>query len=146
MSVRAVATIGLVTGALAIAGCGGSSSSSSSTSHSGSASGGPIPAFNSAEKVTISYWVPFTGSELELVKKVVAGFERAHPSVKVHVVGNINDEKIIAAAHSGNVPDAALSFTTANTGVFCRDGALLDLGPAISRDGIALDNFPPAQR
>ena len=142
MSVRAVATSVLLVGAIAIAGCGGSSSSSKS----GSASAGPVPAFNAAEKVTITYWVPFTGSELELLKKVVGGFERAYPSVKVHVVGNINDEKIIAAVHSGNVPDAALSFTTANTGVFCRDGAFLDLGPAIARDNIDLNNFPPAQR
>src|ERR1700757_1613625 len=99
MSVRALVFAGILAGAIAIAGCGGSSSSSGA----GSAAGA-IPAFNSAEKVTVTYWVPFTGSELELVRKVVGGFERAHPNVKVNVVGNINDEKIIAAAHSGNVP------------------------------------------
>jgi multiple sugar transport system substrate-binding protein len=142
MSVRVVATSVFLAGTIAIAGCG----SSGSGSKSGSATGGPIPAFNSAEKASITYWVPFTGSELEQVRKVVAGFERAYPNIKVKVVGNINDEKIIAAARSGNVPDAALSFTTANTGVFCRDGTFLNLGPAISRDGVDLNNFPPAQR
>jgi multiple sugar transport system substrate-binding protein len=146
MSVRAVAVSVFLAGAVAIAGCGGSGSKSKSSSGSSSASAGPIPAFNAAEKVTITYWVPFTGSELGQVRKVIAGFERAYPSVKVRVVGNINDEKIIAAVHSGNVPDAALSFTTANTGVFCRDGAFLDLGPAIARDGVDLNNFPDAQR
>jgi multiple sugar transport system substrate-binding protein len=138
MKARALATGGLLAAAIAIAGCGGSGSSGTSSS--------AIPPFNPASKATITYWVPFTGSELELVRKVVGGFEKAHPNVKVNVVGNINDEKIIAAAHSGNVPDAVLSFTTDNTGVFCRDGTFLDLGPAIKRDGIDLANFPEAQR
>jgi multiple sugar transport system substrate-binding protein len=140
MKLRAVAMAGLAAVAIAIAGCGGSSSSSSS------AKGGDIPAFNAAEKVTITYWVPFTGGELDFLRKVVGGFEKAYPNVKVNVVGNINDDKIIAAEHSGNVPDAALSFTTDNTGVFCRDGAFLDLGPTIEREKLDLNNFPEAQR
>ncbi len=135
---RATAAIGVVASVILIAGCGGSGS--------GSKSGEAIPKFNSGEKVSITYWVPFTGSELGLVRKVVKGFEKAYPNVKVDVVGNINDEKIIAAAHSGNVPDAALSFTTDNTAVFCKDGTFLDLGATISREGIDLNNFPPAQR
>jgi multiple sugar transport system substrate-binding protein len=129
----------LVPAVIAIAGCGGSGSTSPS-------SGEQIPAFNPSEKVTITYWVPFTGGELGFVKDVVKGFEKAHPNVKVDVIGNINDEKIIAAARSGNVPDAALSFTTDNTGVFCKDGTFLNLGAAIKRDGIDLSNFPAAQR
>jgi multiple sugar transport system substrate-binding protein len=139
MNVRAVAGAALAAGAIVIAGCGGSSSSSGS-------SGGDIPTFNTSEKVSITYWVPFTGGELNFVKDVVHGFEKAHPNVKVNVVGNINDEKIIAASRSGNVPDAALSFTTDNTGVFCKDGTFLNLGPAIKRDGIDLNNFPVAQQ
>jgi multiple sugar transport system substrate-binding protein len=131
-----LAAAGLFTSAILIAGCGGSSSSTSAE----------IPAFNSSEKVTITYWVPFTGGELEYLRKVVGGFEKAYPNVKVNVVGNINDDKIIAAAHSGNVPDAALSFTTDNTGVFCRDGTFLNLGPVIKRDGVNLNEFPAAQR
>jgi multiple sugar transport system substrate-binding protein len=140
MKVRGVATTALAASAILIAGCGGSGSSS------GGASGGDIPAYNASEKVTISYWVPFTGGELNFVKDVVRGFEKSHPSIKVNVAGNINDEKIIAATRSGNVPDAALSFTTNNTGVFCKDGTFLNLGAAISRDGIDLNNFPEAQR
>ncbi len=96
--------------------------------------------------MTVTYWVPFTGNELSLLKKVIGGFEKANPNVKVNLVGNINDDKIIAAAHSGNVPDAALSFTTDNTGVFCRDGAFLSLNKAIERDKINVNNFPEAQR
>jgi multiple sugar transport system substrate-binding protein len=138
MRARALAASTLVAGAVAIAGCGGSGGSGSKA--------GAIPAFNAAQKVTITYWVPFTGSELGFVKKVVGGFERVHPNVKVNVVGNINDEKIIAAVRSGNVPDAALSFKSDNTGVFCRNGTFLDLGPAIARDGINLEDFPRAQR
>jgi multiple sugar transport system substrate-binding protein len=137
MMIRAVSAAGLAIAAISIASCGGSGSSSS---------GGEIPAFNPASKVTINYWVPFTGSELELFKKVVKGFERVHPNVKVDVAGNVNDEKLIAATRSGNVPDAALSFTTNNTGVFCKDGTFVNLGPVIKRDGINLSNFPPAQR
>jgi multiple sugar transport system substrate-binding protein len=138
MRARGLAASTLVAGAVAIAGCGGSSGSGTSA--------GAIPAFNPTQKVTINYWVPFTGSELELVKKVVGGFERVHPNVKVNVVGNINDEKIIAAVRSGNVPDAALSFKSDNTGPFCRNGTFLNLGPTIQRDGINLEDFPKAQR
>src|SRR5947209_20412257 len=126
MNVRGVAGTALVTSAIVIAGCGGSGSSS------GGSSGGPIPAYKSSEHVTISYWVPFTGGELNFVKQVVHGFEASHPGIKVNVSGNINDEKIIAATRSGNVPDAALSFTTNNTGVFCKDGTFLNLAAAIS--------------
>jgi multiple sugar transport system substrate-binding protein len=144
MRVGAVATAGLLAAAMAIAGCGSSSSSSSTSTTANS--GGDIPAFNASEKQTVTYWVPFTGSELSLLKKVIGGFEAANPNVKVNLVGNINDDKIIAAAHSGNVPDAALSFTTDNTGVFCRDGAFLSLNKAIERDKIDVNNFPEAQR
>jgi multiple sugar transport system substrate-binding protein len=140
MNVRGLATAALAVSAIVIAGCGGSGSSS------GGSASSDIPAYNSSEKVTISYWVPFTGGELDFVKKVVHGFEASHPSIKVNVSGNINDEKIIAATRSGNVPDAALSFTTNNTGVFCKDGTFLNLGGAIKRDGIDLANFPAAQR
>jgi multiple sugar transport system substrate-binding protein len=139
MHVRVLAATVLAAGAILVAGCGGSSSSSGS-------SGGDIPTYNASEKVTINYWVPFTGGELNFVKDVVHGFEKSHPSIKVNVAGNINDEKIIAATRSGNVPDAALSFTTNNTGVFCKDGTFLNLGPVIKRDGINLSNFPEAQR
>jgi multiple sugar transport system substrate-binding protein len=138
MNLRAMACAALLAAAIPIAGCGGSSSSSGSTD--------PIPAFNPSSKVTITYWVPFTGGELTFVRQVVNGFEKAYPNVKVNVVGNINDEKIIAATRSGNVPDAALSFTTDNTGVFCRDGTFLNLGPVIQRDKIDLSNFPKAQQ
>jgi multiple sugar transport system substrate-binding protein len=140
MKVGTLMTAGLLAVAIGAAGCGSSGSSGTT------AGGDDIPAFNPAEKVTVTYWVPFTGSELSLLKKVVGGFERAYPNVKVDVVGNINDDKIIAAAHSGNVPDAALSFTTDNTGVFCRDGAFLSLNKVIEREKIDVDDFPEAQR
>jgi multiple sugar transport system substrate-binding protein len=143
MKVRAEAMAALIAAAILVAGCGSSGSGSTSSSAAGS---DPIPAFNASEKVTVNYWVPFTGGELTMLRKVVGGFEQAYPNVKVNVVGNINDDKIIAAAHSGNVPDAALSFTTDNTGVFCRDGTFLNLGPAIEREKIDLNNFPEAAR
>jgi len=128
--------------AMVAAGCGGTSSAGGSTTESAS----QIPKYNPSEKVSITYWVPFTGSELKIVQGVVKGFEKTQPNIKVNVVGNINDEKIIAAVRSGNVPDAALSFTTDNTGVFCRDGTFLSLGGVIQREGIDLNNFPKAQR
>ncbi|HUA10657.1 MAG TPA: ABC transporter substrate-binding protein [Solirubrobacteraceae bacterium] len=129
----------LVATALGVAGCGSSSSETSNTANQ-------IPAFNPSQKVTITYWVPFTGRELEYVRDVIKGFEKAYPNVKVNTVGNINDEKIIAAVRSGNVPDAALSFTTDNTGVFCRSGTFVTLGPQIDKEHIDVNDFPPAQR
>lgn len=138
---RGVAAAALVAAALGIAGCGGSSKSNESSN-----TANQIPAFNPHEKVTLNYWVPFTGGELQYVRDVVHGFEKAYPNIKVNVAGNINDEKIIAAVRSGNVPDAALSFTTDNTGIFCAGGTFLALGPQIEKEHIDLNNFPKAQR
>ena len=142
MKVRALMIAGLLAATIAVAGCGSSSSSSSSGA---TASGGDIPTFNPAEKVTVNSGAVH-GRRTQAPEKGRVGLRRANPNVKVNVVGNINDDKIIAAAHSGNVPDAALSFTTDNTGVFCRDGAFLSLGKAIERDKIDVNNFPEAQR
>ena len=63
----------LVAGAIGVAGCGGSGSSS------GGSSGGDIPAYNSSEKATISYWVPFTANRaFKKRPRIFAGAKGMH--------------------------------------------------------------------
>jgi multiple sugar transport system substrate-binding protein len=134
--------------ALVVAACGGGSSggpSSSSSSASGSASTGASGGAEAQLKpATVTLWVGFTQRELKIIKGVVAGFERAHPGVKVKTVGGISDDKIVAAIRGGNAPDIAQSFSTDNTGSFCGSGAWTDLGTRMKADGISASQFPKA--
>jgi multiple sugar transport system substrate-binding protein len=98
-----------------------------------------------ATKVTI--WVGWSaGHELTEFKKVVAEYDRKHPDVDVKVVGGINDDKILAALRSGNVPDVVSSFTSSNVGIFCPSGGWIDLGPLLRRDHIDVNQFPATSR
>jgi multiple sugar transport system substrate-binding protein len=139
----------LLAAALVVAACGGGSSggpSSSSSSASGAAStaAGGTGAEAQLKPATVTLWVGFTQRELKIIKGVVAGFERAHPGVKVKTVGGISDDKIVAAIRGGNAPDVAQSFSTDNTGSFCASGAWADLGPRMKADGISPSQFPKA--
>ena len=137
---RRYALVLAVLAGLAVAGCGGGSSGGAASSSSTSAA----PTQNPNQKVTITYWNGFSQRELGIMKKAVAGFERTHPNIEVNTVGSINDDKITASIRSGNPPDVALSFTTDNTGAFCRSGGFQNLGPYISRDHVEINQIPPA--
>jgi multiple sugar transport system substrate-binding protein len=132
--------------ALVVAACGGGGGGGSSAPASGSASTAASGTAAEARlaPATVTLWVGFTQRELKIIKGVVAGFERAHPGVKVKTVGGISDDKIVAAIRGGNAPDIAQSFSTDNTGSFCASGAWTDLGPRMKADGISAGQFPRA--
>jgi multiple sugar transport system substrate-binding protein len=137
----------LIAAALPAAACGGggsSSTSSASKSSTSAASGSGASAEKPLAPATVTLWVGFTGRELKIMKRVVAGFERAHPGVKVKTVGGISDDKIVASIRGGNAPDIAQSFSTDNTGSFCASGAWTDLGPRMQAVGLKASAFPPA--
>ncbi|MFD3335856.1 ABC transporter substrate-binding protein [Streptomyces sp. NPDC058700] len=93
-------------------------------------------------ETTITFWHGWSApSEVKAIKDNVARFEKAHPNIKVKVVGNINDDKLSQALRAGgsNGPDVAASFTTSNVGKFCHTGALADLGPFLEKDKVDLD-------
>ncbi|MFF9706795.1 ABC transporter substrate-binding protein [Streptomyces griseofuscus] len=88
---------------------------------------------------TINFWHAWSApNEVAAVKSLVAGFEKAHPNIHVHIVGNMTDDKINQALRTGggDAPDVISSFTTNNVGKFCASGALIDLDPFLKKAGI----------
>ncbi|MFD8013334.1 ABC transporter substrate-binding protein [Streptomyces sp. NPDC058955] len=97
-------------------------------------------------ETTLTFWHGWTApSEVKAIEENVARFTKAHPNIKVKVVGNINDDKLGQALRAGgsNGPDVVASFTTANVGKFCHTGALADLKPFVEKDKLDLDKIFP---
>lgn len=97
-------------------------------------------------ETTITFWHGWQDpAEVKAITDNVARFEKAHPNIKVKVVGGINDDKLGQALRAGGSkgPDVVSSFTTANVGKFCASGALADLKPFIEKDKLDLDKIFP---
>jgi multiple sugar transport system substrate-binding protein len=118
----------LLVAALALAGCSG---------------GGNDSKKKTSTPVTLTAWVGWSASthELKAFKRLVAEYDAKHPEVKVKVVGDIVDAKIIAAIRSGKVPDVVSTFTSSNVGTFCPTGAWIDLKPHLEKDNIDMASF-----
>lgn len=94
---------------------------------------------DASKEQTITFWHAWSApSEVKAVKALVAGFEKAHPTIHVDVVGNMTDDKINQALRAGGstAPDVISSFTTNNVGKFCSSGALVDLNPLFKKADI----------
>lgn len=66
-------------------------------------------------ETTITFWHGWSApAEVKAVQANVDRFEKAHPNIKVKVVGNINDDKLNQALRAGGSsgPDVVSSFTT----------------------------------
>src|SRR3954447_3064718 len=135
------ATAAMLVLAAVVAGCGGGGSGGNS---SGGGSGGQTASFDPKKAATLTVWSGFTGRELGIWNGVLDGFHRAHPNVTIKSVGNISNDKIVAAIRGGHPPDVALSFETDKTGAFCSSGGWISLDPYIKRDHVDLGQFPPA--
>jgi multiple sugar transport system substrate-binding protein len=97
-------------------------------------------------RTTLTFWHGWSApAEVRAVQANVDRFEKAHPHIKVKVVGNINDDKLNQALRAGgsNGPDVVSSFTTSNIGTFCSSGAFLDLKPFIEKSGLDLEAIIP---
>ncbi|MEU7702122.1 ABC transporter substrate-binding protein [Streptomyces sp. NPDC039028] len=97
-------------------------------------------------ETTITFWHGWSDpTEVKAITDNVARFEKAHPNIKVKVVGGINDDKLGQALRAGgsNGPDVVSSFTTSNVGKFCASGALADLKPFIEKSKLDLDKTFP---
>ncbi|MFE7410751.1 ABC transporter substrate-binding protein [Streptomyces laurentii] len=97
-------------------------------------------------RTTITFWHGWSApSEVRAVNANIARFEKAHPHIKVDVVGGIDDDKINQALRGGGSksPDVVSSFEAADVGRFCSSGALVDLSPFIEKSGLDLaKTFP----
>ncbi|MYS09850.1 extracellular solute-binding protein [Streptomyces sp. SID6041] len=97
-------------------------------------------------ETTITFWHGWSDpTEVKAITDNIARFEKAHPNIKVKVVGGINDDKLGQALRAGgsNGPDVVSSFTTSNVGKFCASGALADLKPFIEKSKLDLDKTFP---
>lgn len=129
------ATAVAVAGALVIAGCSSGSSAADIADKAPKKLEG-----------TVSLWHFFTGREAGVIKKAVAGFEKANPDVTVDIHAGQDDEKLQKAISSGQNIDVGLSYSTAIVGSFCSSGAFRDLAPYIKRDDVDLSDIPKAVR
>jgi multiple sugar transport system substrate-binding protein len=112
----------------------------------GVAVAGVATSAGAAKPVKLTIWVGFSASthEFGVFKNVVAEYDRKTPGVQVKVVGDINDNKIVAAIRAGSPPDVVSSFNSYNVGVYCGTGAWIDLAPFLKKDHIPISEFPPA--
>ncbi|WP_328496287.1 ABC transporter substrate-binding protein [Streptomyces sp. NBC_00414] len=97
-------------------------------------------------RTTITFWHGWSApAEVKAIQENIGRFEKAHPNIKVKVVGNINDDKLNQALRAGgsNGPDVVSSFTTSNVGKFCSSGAFADLKPFIEKSKLDLDAIIP---
>jgi multiple sugar transport system substrate-binding protein len=99
-----------------------------------------------ATKLTI--WVGWSKSthEFGVFQQLINEYNRNHPSVHVDAVSDINDDKIIAAIRSGNVPDVVSSFASSNVGSYCSSGGWVNLTPYLQQSHVNVDIFPAASR
>ncbi|MFF9123245.1 ABC transporter substrate-binding protein [Streptomyces sp. NPDC014889] len=87
---------------------------------------------DASKDTTINFWHAWSDPrEVKAVTTLIDGFRKAHPNIRVNVVGNMTDDKINQALRTGGdkAPDVISSFTTNNVGKFCSSGALVDLNP-----------------
>jgi len=97
-----------------------------------------------ASPTKLTVWVGWSARELGVFKKVAAEYDKQHPNITLDVVGNINDQKIVAAIRAGQAPDVVSSFNSYNVGVYCGTGGWIDLSPYMKSSHISVSEFPAA--
>jgi diguanylate cyclase (GGDEF)-like protein/PAS domain S-box-containing protein len=90
---------------------------------------------------TISFWLGHRDAELEVIKEVVADFERANPEIRVNVVGDVGDAQIQSEVRSGRGPNVVSTSESDQFAAYWSDGLLLDLGPYMAHDQIDSGQF-----
>ena len=90
---------------------------------------------------TINFWLGHRDAELEVIKEVVADFERANPEVRVNVVGDVGDAQIQSEIRSGRAPNVVSTSESDQFAAYWSDGLLLDLGPYLTHDQIDPGQF-----
>ena len=95
---------------------------------------------------TVTLWMGYAAQELAVLSEVVADFETRHPSIKVDLVGGIDDARIVETLQSGDGPNIISSFESGNFGTIAAAGGLVDLGQYLERDHIDEAIFTDATR
>jgi multiple sugar transport system substrate-binding protein len=107
-----------------------------------------MPAREATEYVVgrsiLSLWVGHVGPELNVIRSVVADFERLHQKLKVDIVGGVTDERIRAAIETDDPPTVVSSFESDAFGSASSVSRLVDLTSFMARDGIVEADFVDA--
>ena len=90
---------------------------------------------------TITFWLGHRDAELEVIKEVVADFERANPEIRVNVVGDVGDAQILSEVRSGRGPNVVSTSESDQFAAYWSEGLLLDLGPYLAHDRIDAGQF-----
>ncbi|MFI5986334.1 ABC transporter substrate-binding protein [Streptomyces sp. NPDC051555] len=91
------------------------------------------------KEVTLNFWHGWVEPrEVKAIQGSIDRFQKAHPNIKVKVIGNMTDEKVNQALRAGGAkaPDVVSSFSTDSVGKFCASGAFADLTPFLAKAGI----------
>ncbi|MEY4881345.1 MAG: hypothetical protein RLZ87_774 [Armatimonadota bacterium] len=97
------------------------------------------------DRITITYWEKWTGSEANEMRKIVDWYNRSQSKVRVKFLSTANvDNKTRLAASGGSPPDIA-GLWEHNVSSFADANALVDLTPFATADGIKqsqyIDNY-----
>lgn len=112
------------------------------------AASAPLVAAAEPTKITFYFPVAVGGPVTKIVDDMVAGFEKAHPEIKVEAVyaGSYQDTiaKILTAAKGGNAPNVAVALST-DMFTLVDEDAILPFDDAAGADAKAwFDSFYPA--
>src|SRR5215468_2899627 len=109
---------------------------------------GSTAAISKPAATNVTIWVGWSKSthEFGVFQRLIDEYNRNNPSVHVTAVSDINDDKIIAAIRSGNVPDVVSSFASSNVGSYCSSGGWINLTPYLKQSHINANIFPAASR
>jgi multiple sugar transport system substrate-binding protein len=109
---------------------------------------GSTAATSKPAATNLTIWVGWSKSthEFGVFQRLINEYNSKHPSVHVNAVSDINDDKIIAAIRSGNVPDVVSSFASSNVGSYCSSGGWINLTPYLRQSHINTNIFPAASR
>ena len=104
---------------------------------------------DSGGKVTVTYWVSWSGREFQALQSVLSDFERSHPRIHVEAVSGVGGDttKLAPAIRAGRPPDLAAIWDTAGVAKLCTEHALVNLTRRMASSHVELNQFvQPAQR
>lgn len=95
----------------------------------------------SNEKVTLTFWHLWKGSEAEALQKVIDDFNSSHPNIKVEALAGTTKDKQLTALSGGNPPDIGyvIDYTMSK---WAGIGAVAPLDEYMTKDKVDSKNFP----
>lgn len=93
---------------------------------------------------TLELWAAPTGGDEKAFRVLCGEFERAHPSIRLHVSGGLKEEKLVRAIVAGAPPDLAYLYNPVMVGPLAANHAVRPLDDFYRAAGFRDDDFLPA--